>query len=59
MTRGGEVVSCEAHNLETAVQFGPPQQDKNLKQPYTPLVAGSGLTKFLLEILYRAGVAQW
>ena len=25
-TRGGEVVSCEAHNLETPVQFGPPQQ---------------------------------
>ena len=28
MTRGGGVVPCQAHNLETAVQIGPPEPRK-------------------------------
>ncbi|MDP6571847.1 MAG: hypothetical protein QF747_03365, partial [Patescibacteria group bacterium] len=33
LQRSGEVVSREAHNLQTSVQFWPPQQEQNKNVP--------------------------
>ncbi len=44
--RGGEVVSCEAHNLETHVQFVPPQQ----------AILNAGVAQWLEQSLHKAKV---